>query len=152
MVKCRIKFRTQKNGQNGAEKLFTYNYSGKCFPSAMLRIIRRFISLQGANNTKKPMAVYQSGTYDKSTKFVTAPDIEVAMRRVAARVYKLDHSMGMSTTQLKFLLRWRSDAFILYLRKNTAILYPTTKTKDRTMLVRCLIHFKWFFTFLLSTL
>jgi hypothetical protein len=145
MVKCWIKFRTQKNGQNGEEKLFTQNYSGKCFPSAMLRIIRRFISLRGADDTLTPMAVYQSETYDKSTKFVTAPDIEVAMRRVAARVYKLDpikdqkalqmwsahslrvgacvilHSMGMSTTQLKFLLRWRSDAFMVYLR-NTAIL------------------------------
>jgi hypothetical protein len=31
MVKCWIKFRTQKNGQNGKEKLFIRNTSGKCF-------------------------------------------------------------------------------------------------------------------------
>lgn len=70
------------------------------------------------------------------------------MRSVAARVYKLDpikdkealqrwsshslrvgacvilHSMGITETQLKWLLRWRSDAFMVYLR-NTAILANT---------------------------
>jgi hypothetical protein len=145
MTKCWIKFRTQKNGQNGEEKLFTRNAQGKCFPSAMLRIIRRFIHLQGANDTQTPLAIYQSGSPNKPTKLITAPDIEAAMRRIAARVYQLDpvkdkqtlqkwsahslrvgacvilHSLGMSIAQIKFLLRWRSDAFMVYLR-NTAIL------------------------------
>jgi hypothetical protein len=145
MVKCWIKFRTQKNGQNGEEKLFVRNTAGKCFPSAMLRIIRRFVHLRGASDTHTPLAVYQSATSDKATQFVSAPDIVEAMRRVAARVYNLDpkkdakhlhkwsahslrvgacvilHSLGMSPTQIKFLLRWRSDAFMVYLR-NTAIL------------------------------
>jgi hypothetical protein len=31
------------------------------------------------------------------------------------------HSRGMSHAQIKFLLRWRSDAFMVYLR-NTAVL------------------------------
>jgi hypothetical protein len=140
----------------------------------MLRIIHRFIRLQGANDTLTPMAVYQSDTYDKSTKFVTTPEIEVAMRRVAARVYKLDpikdqqalqmwlahslrvgacvilHSMGMSTTQLKCLLRWRSDAFMVYLR-NTAI--PSNHQNEIFNNAGAMpVSFNWFFTFLLSTL
>jgi hypothetical protein len=145
MVKCWIKFRTQKNGQHGEEKLFTSNNSGKCFPSAMLRIIRRFISLRGVSDCGTPLAIYQPDSPGKSTTFITAPDIEAAMRKVAARVYHLDpvrdakslmkwsahslrvgacviiHSMGMSTAQIKFLLRWRSDGFMVYLR-NTATL------------------------------
>jgi hypothetical protein len=145
MAKRWIKFRTKKNGQNGEEKLFTRNTSGKCFPSAMLRIIRRFIRLQGAHDTQTPLAIYQSPSPDKSTSLITATDIEGAMRRIAARVYGLDpvkdkttlhkwsahslrvgacvilHSLGMSATQIKFLLRWRSDAFMVYLR-NMAIL------------------------------
>jgi hypothetical protein len=140
MVKCWIKFRTQKNGQNGEEKLFLRNTSGKCFPSAMIRIIRRFIRLRGANDLQTPLAVYYSDIPGKSTTFITAPDIEGAMRRVASRVYHLDpvkdqetlrkwsahslrvgacviiNSMGISTAQIKFLLRWRSDAFMVYLR------------------------------------
>jgi hypothetical protein len=32
IVKCWIKFRTQKNEHNGEEKLFIRNTSGKCFP------------------------------------------------------------------------------------------------------------------------
>ena len=79
---------------------------------------------------------------------ITSTDIETEMRSVAARVYKLDpikdkealqrwsshslrvgacvilHSMGITETQLKWLLRWRSDAFMVYLR-NTAILANT---------------------------
>jgi hypothetical protein len=144
MVKCWIKFRTKKNGQNGDEKLFTSNTQGKCFPSAMLRIIPRYIHLQGANDTKTPLAMYQPAGPSKGKKLITALDIEEAMRRTAGRVYQLDpvkdkqtlqkwsahslrvgacvivHSLGMSIAQIKFLLRWRSDAFMVYLR--TAIL------------------------------
>jgi hypothetical protein len=130
MVKCWIKFRTKKNGQKGDEKL--------------LRIIPRYIHLQGANDTKTPLAMYQPAGPSKGKKLITALDIEEAMRRTAGRVYQLDHakdkqtlqkwsahslrvgacvivhSLGMSIAQIKFLLRWRSDAFMVYLR--TAIL------------------------------
>jgi hypothetical protein len=145
MTKCWIKFRTQKNGQNGEEKLFTRNATGKCFVSAMLRIVRRFMHLRNVSDTHTPIAVYRNP--DKSTKFITSPDIERAMRRVAARVYRLNpsikegraffqkwsahslrvgacvliHSLNMPAAQIKFILRWRSDAFMVYLR-NTAIL------------------------------
>jgi hypothetical protein len=44
LAKCWIKFRTQKNGENGEEKLFSRhdNATDMCFVSAMLRIIQRF--------------------------------------------------------------------------------------------------------------
>jgi hypothetical protein len=111
----------------------------------MRRIIARFIRLRGVSDFQTPLGVYESDSVSKPTKLITAPDIEGAMRRVASRVYNLDpvkdqeqlrkwsahslrvgacviiHSMGMSTAQIKFLLRWRSDAFMVYLR-NTATL------------------------------
>jgi hypothetical protein len=71
MVKCWIKFRTQKNGQNGEEKLFArissgHSFpinSGHCFPSAMLRIVRRFTALRGYSDLHTPLAIY---AYDSS--------------------------------------------------------------------------------------
>jgi hypothetical protein len=114
-------------------------------PSAMIRIIRRFIRLRGVSDTLTPLAIYQSDIPGKSATFITAPDNEETMRRVASRLYHLDpvkdqatlrkwsshslrvgacviiHSMGMSIAQIKFLLRWNSDAFMVYLR-NTATL------------------------------
>jgi hypothetical protein len=63
-----------KNGQNGENKLFALNTSGKCFISTYAYEV---------------MGVYQIDDYIKSIQFVIAPDIEWAMRRVAARVYRL---------------------------------------------------------------
>ena len=146
MAKCWTTYRTQKNGQNGEERLQTRNprTGGKCFVSAILRIIRRFTRLVGETDTTTPLSVYQCPARQEIL-LITSIDIEKEMRSVAARVYKLDpikdaealqrwsshslrvgacvilHSMGITETQLKWLLRWRSDAFMVYLR-NTAIL------------------------------
>ena len=149
MTKCRTTYRTQKNGKNGEERLLTRNPSpgGKCFVPAMLRIILRFTRFVSETDTATPMSVYQCPAL-RETLLITSRDIEKEMRLVATRVYKLDpikdkealqrwsshslrvgacvilHSMGITETQLKWLLRWRSDAFMVYLR-NTAILANT---------------------------
>ena len=146
LVKCWIKFRTQKNGHNGEERLFTRNKKagGRCFVSAMLRILHRFARLRGLQDIQTPLAVYKNKD-GEPTKFITAKDIEQVMRHAAARVYGLDpvkdskalqlwsahslrvgacvilHAMGWTDTQIQWLLRWRSNAFMVYLR-NVAIM------------------------------
>ena len=144
MTKCWIKFRTQKNGQNGEERLFTRNPTGKCFVQAMLRILHRFARLRGLNDEVTPLALYKNEE-EKEPKFITASEIEKIMRLVAAHVYNLDpvkdrkalqlwsahslrvaacvilHAMGFTESQIQWLLRWRSNAFMVYLR-NVAIL------------------------------
>ena len=142
--KCWIKFRTQKNGQHGEERLFTRNENGMCFVQAMLRIIDRFDRIVGRHDVCTPLALYNNQG-EKEPKFITASDIEKIMRHTAAEVYKLDpvkdhkilqkwsahslrvgacvilHAMGCTESQIKWLLRWRSSAFMVYLR-NVAIL------------------------------
>jgi hypothetical protein len=152
LTKCWIKFRTQKNGENGQEKLFSRhdNETGMCFVSAMLRILRRFARLRGTADFTTPLGLYEeggapSGADTPRVLFITARDIEKLMRETACRVYHLHpikdraalqlwsahslrvgacvilHSMGFSDSQIKWILRWRSSAFMMYLR-NTAIL------------------------------
>jgi hypothetical protein len=150
LTKCWIKFRTQKNGENGQEKLFSRhdNAAGVCFVSAMLRILRRFARLRGTADFTTPLGLYADGTTSAEAprvRFITARDIEQLMRETACRVYHLHpvkdraalqlwsahslrvgacvilHTMGFSDSQIKWILRWRSSAFLMYLR-NTAVL------------------------------
>ena len=144
ITKCWIKFRTQKNGQNGEERLFARNTDGKCFVQAMLRIVRRFARLRGLNDNATPLALYMPAG-EKEPRFITSLEIETIMRANAARVYNLDpvkdttalqrwsahslrvgacvilHVMGWTDTQIQWILRWRSNAFMVYLR-NVAIM------------------------------
>jgi hypothetical protein len=146
ILKCWIKFRTQKNGSNGEERLFTANPNptGKCFVRSMLHIIDRFIRIRGIHDDSTPLALY----LDKCSnipKLINSVNIESLMRHVGSQLYHLCpkkdkkelqrwsahslrvgacvilHSMGFTETQIKWLLRWRSDAFMVYLR-NLAVL------------------------------
>ena len=145
LKKCWIKFRTQKNGENGEEKLFKIHPSGgDCFVSAMWRILKRFERLRGLSDFTTPLAMYQD-LRGGATKLITETEINRVMRESAGRVYGLHpirdkaalqkwsshslrvgacviiHSFGFSESCIKFMLRWRSNAFMVYLR-NTAIL------------------------------
>jgi hypothetical protein len=64
LTKCWLKFSTQKNGENGEEKLFSRhdNETGMCFVSAMLRIIRRFARLRGTADFTTPLSLYREET------------------------------------------------------------------------------------------
>lgn len=138
--KCDVTFRTQKNGAHGEKRLFTRS-TKRSFIESMYRIIQRFVQLRGASDTTTPLSIY----LDEKTgevKLITSKDIETIMRKLAAHVYKITkesdlqrwsahslrvgacvilHAMGFTGAQIKFLLRWRSDAFLVYLR-NIAVL------------------------------
>lgn len=141
-----ITFRTQKNGDHGEKRLFVRNDepNGFCMVAAILRIIGRFRDLCGVHSKSIPLSVYRH-TKDSPVTAITAKQIEEHMRRVAATVYRLNpkdnktelqrwsshslrvgacvqlHTQGFSVTQIKFLLRWRSDAFMVYLRNTVTL-------------------------------
>jgi hypothetical protein len=99
--------------------------------------------------TTPPLVVYSAGP--GVVQYITATDIELVMRTTASRVYNLSprtcrkqlqlwsahsirvgacvilHAMGFTASQIQFMLRWKSMAFLVYLR-NLSIL----STKQNT--------------------
>lgn len=135
-------WRTQKNRENGEIRLFTQpdeaaDYSWIKF---LYSIVKRFVALRGPDDKTTPLSVYR----DESgcTVLLNAADVEKVMREVAATVYNLDpttasgkaalqkwschslrvgacvllHTMGFTDTQIQWILRWKSMAFLVYLR------------------------------------
>ena len=144
-----VVFRTQKNGDHGEEKLCARNPApgGICFVSSVYRSMQRFRRLTAIDGrldpAKTPLSVY----LDPATlrvRLIASPDIECHMRALAATVYQLHpikdakdlrrwgthslrvgacvvlHAMGFSALDIQWILRWRSLAFMAYLR-NVAI-------------------------------
>lgn len=140
-------FQTQKNGEHGETRIFTRNAARPtiCPVTAWLQIFQRFHTLRGLS-PHIPLCVYLPPGLGK-VQFITARDIEAVLRSTAAAVYNLDpvknskdlqkwsshsvrvgacvilHANGFSDTQIKYLLRWRSDAFMVYLRNLGALTY-----------------------------
>jgi hypothetical protein len=139
-----ITLRTQKNGSNGAKRshVRSEHNTKSCYVRLTIEILARFIRLVGWNSTT-PLAVYHAGS--GIVQYITATDIELVMRTAASHVYKLSpytcqkelqlwsahsirvgacvipHAMGFTASQIQFILRWKSMAFLVYLR-NLSIL------------------------------
>jgi hypothetical protein len=135
-----LRWRRQKNGEHGEIKLYTRNQKpeGHCFVRPMMRILRRFVSLCG-HDYWSPLSVYRAHP-TAPVSLITNDDIEKIMRGTASAVYDLDpkkhkkelqrwsshsyrvgaavllHGLGFNDVQIKFLLRWKSNTFMLYLR------------------------------------
>ena len=145
-----VTFRTQKNGQHGEEKLFVRNPNpnGFCFVSSVYRSLQRFQRLMALDPRISPETTPLSIYWDpraNAVKLIDSKDIAVFIQRLASTVYKLHpirdaesirkwgchslrvgacvtlHAMGFSTLDIQWILRWRSTAFMVYLR-NVAIL------------------------------
>jgi hypothetical protein len=142
--------RTQKNGQHGEEKLFTKNPNpeGFCYVTSTYRSLQRFQRLMvldpRLDPKRTPLSVYWD-PQPQCVKLICATDIELFMCRLASTVYHLHpvkhaadlqkwsshslrvgacvalHAMGFSPLDIQWILRWRSTAFMVYLR-NVAIL------------------------------
>ena len=144
-----IKFRTQKNGHNGEERLFTRNpdADGVCFVASCYRALQRFKALMDLDPSlteEHPLSCYWDGS-SSSVHLVTATDIEDFMRSLAVTVHHFHpikdkkelqkwsshslrvgacvalHAMGFSPLDIQWLLRWRSMAFMAYLRNNAGL-------------------------------
>lgn len=135
-----LTWRTQKNFNNGEHKIYCRNpkSDGHCFVRPMMRILARFVTLRGYDNLT-PLSVYRAND-TAPVSLITDRDIEQSMRSTASAVYGLDpikhkkelqrwsshsyrvgaavilHGNGYNGPQIKFLLRWKSDTFMMYLR------------------------------------
>jgi hypothetical protein len=140
-----LTFKAQKNGDNGATRLFTRNdsFPDMCFIRLLLRIARRFLRLVGEDHAKSLCLCRDSSGLIRC---ITSTDIGFVFRPAASFVYQLDptkdakslslwsshslsvvgacvlfHAMGFTDVQIMWLLRWKSNAFMTYLR-NVAVL------------------------------
>ena len=151
-----LTFRTQKNGDNGEKRLFTRNpnVGGHCMVAAMYRVLYRFKALVGSWNPRIPLSVYAPKN-SSCIALIVSRDIETSIRVIAAVTYNLSprtnrtelmrwsahslrvgacvllHAFGYSTTQIKWLLRWRSDAFMVYLRNISMLADAHHQTLDQ---------------------
>jgi hypothetical protein len=144
IVKMWIRWKMQKNGEHGEEKMFTLPLSqvARSFIRPMYRILKRFVELRGSLDFETPLSVYEHPKL--GVRLVNSSNTETHMRFIAANVYGLDpnkpedrkalqrwsshslrvgacvilHAMGFDAVQIKFILRWKSDTFMLYLRNN----------------------------------
>ena len=144
-------WRFQKNGQNGERRLFTFGGDPACPHDPVVcfyGLLRNFQALKfrdpSLQDNFTPLAIYWD-TPHSCVKLVTSDEIEAFMRALAVKTYHLDpsldrkalqlwsahslrvgacvllHAMGFPPQDIKWLLRWLTDAFLAYLR-NIAIL------------------------------
>jgi hypothetical protein len=141
-----ITHRHQKNKQHGEKKLHSRNRRryGRCAVAAMRRIMERYAKLVGTDRIFQhtiPLAVFWDAQ-SRSTKYITADEVQELMRSVAAELYHINpdttqghtdlqrwssHSLrvgacvllyqaGFTETQIKHILRWKSNCFMDYLQ------------------------------------
>ena len=145
-----VKWRTQKNGSHGEEKMFVRNSTpgGICMVSSLYRSLKRFRTLADIDGRIKesstPLAIYYHQP-SGSVRHITSSEIEGFMRELASKVYQLHpvkdakdlqrwgthslrvgacvilHAMGFSPLDIQWILRWKSMAFMAHLR-NIAML------------------------------
>jgi hypothetical protein len=157
-VACYITWRTQKNGMNGQVKVWgrSKKKGGRNLIAPMYRILQRFVALRGADDITTPLALYQTDSMtEPKVLLITDTKVATAMRWLASKVYKLDpikkkaelmrwschsfrvgacnllHSQGFTGEQIKFILRWNSDAFMTYLRNSLVLADQQTIALDR---------------------
>jgi hypothetical protein len=92
IAKMWVKWRTQKNGQNGEEKLFARNPNpgGFCFVFSSYRSLARFQRLMGLDPRLRPNATPLSVYWSPASacvKLITADDIEQFLRRLASECW-----------------------------------------------------------------
>ena len=140
-----LRWRHQKNQDNGQEKLFTLNPlpDETCCVRAVHRSLTRFRELQRRDPRLDPdltpLSVHWAPSRGR-VELINACVIERFMRQLAANVHHLDleqdreslqrwssrslrigacvtlHSMGFTPIDIQWALRWKSTAFMEYLR------------------------------------
>lgn len=146
-----LRYRVQKNGENNEKRQHARNPcpTAPCHITSSMNIVKRFARLFGGLKRNVPLCVYRHT--NGRIRYITASIIESTFRMAAAHVYKLDpvkdcehlrkwsahsirvgacvilHGMGFKTSQIQFLLRWKSQAFFNYLRNILGLSYKQNR-------------------------
>ena len=154
-------YRTQKNGQHGEERMMVLSpdpTSPHDAVACFYGLLENFRSLQQRDSSLRedatPLAIYWD-TEAACVRLVTSDEIESYMRALAVKTYHLDpaqdraalrlwsahslrvgacvllHSMGFPPQDIKWLLRWLSDAFMAYLRNIASLATRHTRALDK---------------------
>lgn len=149
-----ITWRFQKNGEKNETIWYARNdtQSRNCVIRAMLRIRARALSLNLPNNF--PLGVYQNPQLQ--TCYITNTTVRTHLQAAAHSVHNITdpkrlqkfsshsirvwacvllHSMGKDTSFIKHRLRWKSDAFMEYLRH-----VPISARHHNEILTDCSFH------------
>ena len=156
-----IKYRTQKNGQHGEERMMVPGpdlASPHDAVACFYGLLKNFRELQTRDPSLRedftPLAIYWD-TDSACIRLVTSDEIESFMRALAVKTYHLDpvqdraalrlwsahslrvgacvllHAMGFPLQDIKWLLRWLSDAFMAYLRNIAVLATRHTRALDK---------------------
>jgi hypothetical protein len=157
ITRATVRYRTQKNGQNGEKTVFTKARTTVKIDTIhhLLNIARRFLDICG-DVPDIPLSVYldEHGQLRR----ITEQEIVKTLRTAAQHVYDLDpmtdegrndlamwtshsirigacvilHNSGFTDIQIQRLLRWRSNAFAAYLRNLAALSMKQTYAIEET--------------------
>ena len=153
-----ITWRFQKNKANGESKLFSYNHQDPhlCPIQAAKRIFLRHSAIPSAQSL--PLALYVSSS--GSPRHIIAREVCTLLRKAAKATHAITstqalsryschsirvgacvqlHHAGWSDRDIQFTLRWRSTAFVAYLRnlpslaihQAKALSFPSTSCRRR---------------------
>ena len=132
-------FKKNDNGQVVTYVKDTVN-KAYCYVSAAKRIRLRAIKYKVQNDM--PLAIYNDIKKKKKVNYINDINIKEILQEAAKHVYNISnkedlmkftshsirvmacvilHAQNMSTEDIKFRLRWRSDSFRMYLRNITEI-------------------------------
>jgi hypothetical protein len=132
-----LKWRFQKNNDNGQVISYIEDKTNiqYCYVSACKRIRHRALKLK--QDSMKPIAIFNSGIKKNKISYIDDTHISSLLQEAAKSVYSISkleelkrftshsirvgacvllHTQNISTEDIKFRLRWRSDSFRMYLR------------------------------------
>ena len=132
-----VKWRFQKNNDNGQVISYVEDKEDPihCYVRAAKRIRQRAIRLRQARD--KPIAIFRNNVQNIKTTYIDDIHIKTILQEAAGAVHNVTkkeelqrftshsirvgacvllHSQNISTEDIKFRLRWRSDSFKMYLR------------------------------------
>jgi hypothetical protein len=126
---------------------------GHCAVETVCDILERFVLLCGPDDTTTPLSVYKTEGKSPELRLINAYDISTTMREIASKTYGITnknqlskwsahslrvgacqilHSKGFTGEQIKWILRWNSDAFMVYLRNCEALSSMQNRAFDTT--------------------
>ena len=137
VMHVRIIYRFQKNGDHGQKKWQSRNTKRPnfCSIAAWIRIVDRYCRLKDKNITDKPLAIFYNNVTRRSSNIIageasqlikllakiTYDETDKELAKYSCHSLRVGaccslYAAGFSEARIKFLLRWKSDCWMDYVR------------------------------------